>query len=55
MAIEQKNIDAIAWAIGAMAVVILLYDQLFFRPLVAWADKFRFEQSPRKNSRIPGC
>ena len=28
------------------AVVILLYDQLLFRPLVAWADRFRFEQEP---------
>ena len=27
-----------------MLVVILLYDQLLFRPLVAWADRFRFEQ-----------
>ena len=33
-----------AWAIGAMLVVILIYDQLLFRPLVAWADRFRFEQ-----------
>ena len=30
---------------AAMAVVILLYDQLLFRPIVAWADKFRFEQT----------
>ena len=29
-----------------MLVVILLYDQLLFRPLVAWADRFRFEQDP---------
>ena len=28
----------------AIAVVILVYDQLVFRPIVAWADKFRFEQ-----------
>src|SRR3984893_10653597 len=28
-----------------MTVVIILYDQLMFRPLVAWADKFRFEQT----------
>ena len=28
-----------------MAVVILAYDQLLFRPIVAWADKFRFEQT----------
>ena len=25
--------------------VILIYDQLVFRPIVAWADKFRFEQT----------
>ena len=29
----------------AMVLVIVLYDQLLFRPLVAWADKFRFEQT----------
>src|SRR5262249_14611942 len=34
---------AVAWAVGGMIVVILLYDQLVFRPVVAWADKFRFE------------
>ena len=45
LAIEQQNIQAIGWAIGAMLIGILLYDQLFFRPLVAWADKFRFEES----------
>ena len=28
-----------------MALVILAYDQLLFRPIVAWADKFRFEQT----------
>ena len=26
-----------------MTIVILLYDQLLFRPLVAWSDKFRYE------------
>jgi len=44
LAIEQQNLAAVGWAIGAMLVVILLYDQLLFRPLVAWADRFRFEQ-----------
>ena len=28
-----------------MLAVILLYDQLLFRPLVAWSDKFRVELS----------
>lgn len=45
LAIEDRNLPAIAWAIGAMLVGVLLYDQLFFRPLLAWADKFRFEET----------
>jgi NitT/TauT family transport system permease protein len=45
VAIEAENGRAIAWAIVAMLAGILLYDQLFFRPLLAWADKFRFEES----------
>ena len=44
LAIEARNLGAIGWAIGAMLVGIVLYDQLFFRPLLAWADKFRFEE-----------
>jgi len=42
-AIAERNLPAIFWAIGAMFVVILIYDQLLFRPLVAWADRFRFD------------
>ncbi len=44
LAIEQRSLSAVAWAIGTMAIVILLYDQVLFRPLVAWADRFRFQQ-----------
>jgi NitT/TauT family transport system permease protein len=44
MAIEAKDLSAIGWAVGAMLIGVLLYDQLFFRPLLAWADKFRFEE-----------
>ena len=43
LALEQRDIGAVVWAILAMLVVILLYDQLLFRPLVAWSAKFRFE------------
>jgi len=42
-AIGQKNLAAVGWAILAMTVVILVYDQFLFRPLVAWSDKFRME------------
>ncbi len=44
LAIEQRNLAAIGWAIAAMFVVILIYDQLLFRPLTASADWFRLEQ-----------
>jgi NitT/TauT family transport system permease protein len=46
LAIQQQNLKAVGWAIGAMLVVILIYDQILFRPLVAWADRFRYEQEP---------
>jgi len=45
VAIDAKDIHAVVLAVIAMAVVILLYDQLVFRPIVAWAAKFRFEQT----------
>jgi NitT/TauT family transport system permease protein len=45
-AIEQRNLAAIGWAIVTMLIVVLIYDQLLFRPLVAWADRFRVEQEP---------
>ena len=44
VAVEQKNLTAIGWAIGAMFVVIMLFDQLLFRPLTASADWFRLDQ-----------
>jgi NitT/TauT family transport system permease protein len=40
-AIARKNLTAIFYAVLVMLVVILLYDQLLFRPLIAWSRKFR--------------
>jgi len=50
VAIDAKDIHAVILAVLVMAAVILAYDQLLFRPIVAWADKFRFEQTaaPRR-------
>jgi len=52
VAIAEKNLTAIGWAILTMLIVILLYDQLLFRPLVAWVDRFRVEQEP--GAGVPG-
>jgi NitT/TauT family transport system permease protein len=45
LAIQQRDLGAVGWAIVAMTLTILAYDQLLFRPLVVWAEKFRFEQT----------
>lgn len=43
VAIKEANLTAIYYAIITMFVVILIYDQILFRPLVAWAEKFKAE------------
>src|SRR5262249_14151665 len=45
VAIDERNVQAVVVAVLAMGAVIFAYDQLLFRPIVAWADKFRFEQT----------
>ena len=42
-AIDERDLAAVVWALAAMAIVILLYDRLLFRPLVAWSERFRDE------------
>ncbi len=53
LAQQQRDIGAILWAILAMLVVILGYDQLLFRPLVAWSAKFRFETTAGATAADP--
>ena len=52
-ALAREDLKAIFYAIVAMLVVILLYDQLIFRPLVAWSAKFRFETTATATSPEP--
>jgi NitT/TauT family transport system permease protein len=53
LALEKKDTGAVAWAILAMLLVILAYDQLLFRPLVAWSSKFRFETTAGSTAPDP--
>ncbi|HUK59043.1 MAG TPA: ABC transporter permease subunit [Stellaceae bacterium] len=41
VAIDQRDLSAVIYAILAMLVLILGYDQLLFRPLLAWAQRFK--------------
>jgi len=38
------NTSAMLWGLGAMVAVIVLMDQFIWRPVITWADKFKFEQ-----------
>ncbi len=42
-AAEQGDLRALAWGLGTLVGVIVGMDQLLWRPLLAWADKFRLE------------
>jgi NitT/TauT family transport system permease protein len=53
MALDKRDMGAVLWAILAMGIVILLYDQLMFRPLVAWSAKFRFEMTQGATGEDP--
>jgi NitT/TauT family transport system permease protein len=44
-AVERGDHAAAFWAVVAMLIIILASDQLVWRPLVAWADKFKIELS----------
>ena len=43
-AASNGDTRAILWGLAAMVAVIVLLDQLIWRPVIAWADKFKFEQ-----------
>jgi len=43
-AASAGDTGAIFWGMGTMIGVILLIDQLVWRPAIAWSDKFKFEQ-----------
>lgn len=49
-AVTAQNMPALGYAVLTMAVVIFAIDQLFWRPVVAWTDKFRLEQSAAAES-----
>jgi NitT/TauT family transport system permease protein len=38
------NYSAITWGLLTMIAIIVATDQLIWRPVIAWSDKFKFEQ-----------
>ncbi|MDP2207763.1 MAG: ABC transporter permease subunit [Bacteroidota bacterium] len=44
-AIHNGNVPAMIYAVIAMSLMIITVDQLLWKPLVAWAQKFKFEDT----------
>ncbi len=43
-AASAGDTKAMIWGLITMVAIIVLTDQLIWRPVIAWADKFKFEQ-----------
>jgi NitT/TauT family transport system permease protein len=49
-AVEAGDTRAAVYAIIAMIATIVIIDQLLWRPLVAWAEKFKLEQTEARDN-----
>ncbi|HJU14936.1 MAG TPA: ABC transporter permease subunit [Stellaceae bacterium] len=52
-AIARQSLRAIFYAVLVMLVVIFLYDQLLFRPLIAWSRRFRADPIEEEENTRP--
>lgn len=50
LAITHADLRAVGYTIVTVFIVIFLYDQLLFRPLLAWADKFKAEYTAQEKT-----
>ncbi len=44
-AASENNTSAMIWGIATVIAIIVATDQLIWRPIIAWSDKFKIEQS----------
>ncbi len=47
-AASTDNGTAMAWGLATMVLIIVATDQLIWRPIIAWSDRFKFEQVESK-------
>src|SRR5439155_12723174 len=50
VAVEQGKTGPMIWAVLAMVAMIVALDQLLWRPVVVWAQKFRFEEGGQQQA-----
>ena len=42
---DPVDVHALLWGLAVLILIIVATDQLLWRPLIAWSDKFKFEQT----------
>ena len=47
-AASRDNGTAMAWGLATMILIIVATDQLIWRPIIVWSDRFKFEQVESK-------
>ena len=50
LALNQADTTAIIYAIIAIVLTIIFFDQIVFRPLVKWSEKFKYEATRSENT-----
>ncbi|HEY2323253.1 MAG TPA: ABC transporter permease subunit, partial [Thermoanaerobaculia bacterium] len=50
VAVAKGDVRAMVWAIFAMVLMIVVLDQLLWRPVVVWSQKFRVEEGAEEVS-----
>ena len=49
LALNQADTTAIIYALSAIILMIVFFDQFLFRPLVKWSEKFKYESIRSRN------
>ncbi len=49
VASSQGNIRAILWGLGILVAIIVVLDQILWRPLIAWSQRFKVEVAEDPN------
>ena len=52
-AASHGDTRAILWGVAAMIALVVLLDQFVWRPIILWADKFKFEQVESSSTPHP--
>ncbi len=54
LAVKARDLTALGWSLATLAAMVVLVDRGFWRPLVAWSEKFKLEESEAETAAHSG-